>query len=103
MDSLIMRIAFAIIIGILGFYVYTWWQGTKSSYVPEPNEVPQTEGITMYGNDTCPWCQKQKEYFEKNSTKYKFVDCSNGGCPSFVSGLPTLVVDGDVRIGYQEI
>jgi hypothetical protein len=34
---------------------------------------------------------------------YTFVDCNQGQCPNFVSGFPTLVVDGEIKVGYQEI
>ena len=112
-DSIIMRVAFAVIIGVLAFYVYKWWLGTKSSYVPEPSTTefvppeqdspPKGPGVTMYGSDSCPWCTKQKDYFAEKGTEYTFVDCAQGKCPNFVSGFPTLVVDGDIKVGYQEI
>jgi len=41
-----MRVAFAVIIGVLAFYVYKWWLGTKSSYVPKPTRV------AVYGRQT---------------------------------------------------
>jgi len=113
-----MRVAFAVIIGVLSFYVYKWWLGTKSNYVPDPSMPKETEnefvppeqdkppsgsGVTMYGSDSCPWCTKQKEYFTEKGTEYTFVDCAQGKCPNFVSGFPTLVVDGEIKVGYQEI
>jgi len=114
-DSIIMRVAFAIILGVLGFYIYKWWLGTKSNYVAEPSskesefmppvqdEPPSGPGVTMYGSDSCPWCTKQKDYFAEKGTEYTFVDCAQGKCPNFVSGFPTLVVDGEIKVGYQEI
>jgi glutaredoxin len=117
-DSIIMRIAFAIIIGVLCFYVYKWWLGTKSSYVSDPDtkestdmmppppaadKPPQGAGVTMYGSDSCPWCTKQKDYFKEKGTEYTFVDCAQGQCPNFVSGFPTIVVNGEIKVGYQEI
>jgi len=110
-----MRIGFAVIIAVLAFYVYKWWLGTKSSYVAEPDAAvpvpvappqdapPQGDGITVYGTDSCPWCTKQKDYFKEKGTEYTFVDCAQGQCPNFVSGFPTLVVNGDIKVGYQEI
>jgi len=116
-DSIIMRVAFAVIIGVLGFYIYKWWLGTKSNYVAEPSskgsedmfaapeadKPPEGPGVTMYGSDSCPWCTKQKDYFAEKGTEYTFVDCAQGKCPNFVSGFPTLVVDGEIKVGYQEI
>ena len=118
-DSIIIRVAFAVIIGVLAFYVYKWWLGTKSSYVSDPaadneslpvapppppmDKPPSGPGITMYGSDSCPWCTKQKDYFREKNMDYPFVDCGQGQCPNFVSGFPTLVVDGEIKVGYQEI
>jgi hypothetical protein len=117
-DSIIMRVGFAIILGVLAFYVYKWWMGTKSSYTAEPSSddviqpfvppapqdrAPTGPGITMYGSDSCPWCTKQKDYFKEKGKEYTFVDCAQGQCPDFVSGFPTLVVDGEIKVGYQEI
>ena len=116
-DSIIMRVAFAVIIGVLGFYIYKWWLGTKSNYVAEPSskgsedmfaapesdKPPEGPGVTMYGSDSCPWCTKQKDYFAEKGTDYTFVDCAQGKCPNFVSGFPTLVVDGEIKVGSQEI
>jgi len=111
-DSIVMRFAFAIILGVLAFYIYKWWLSTKSSYVSEPPAPPQPmnldtppagPGITMYGSDSCPWCTKQKDHFKETNKDYTFVDCSQGQCPNFVTGFPTLVVDGEIKVGYQEI
>jgi glutaredoxin len=116
-DSIIMRVAFAVIIGVLGFYIYKWWLSTKSSYVADPgapdtvslpaapamDKPPQGAGITMYGSDSCPWCTKQKDYLKEKNMDYTFVDCAQGQCPNFVSGFPTLVIDGEIKVGYQEI
>jgi hypothetical protein len=111
-----MRVAFAVILAVVGYYVYKWWLSTKSVYVPEPEYQPPSPtppkpkdvpppgpGITMYGSDDCPWCTKQKEYFKEKEKEYTFVDCAKGTCPDFVAGYPTLVVDGEVKIGYQEV
>jgi hypothetical protein len=113
-ESIIRRVAFAVIIGVLAFYVYKWWLSTKSEYISEPVPVlptppkpkdtpPSKAGIIMYGSDDCPWCVKQKEYFKEKGTEYTFVDCAKGQCPDFVAGFPTLVIDGQIKVGYQEI
>lgn len=108
------RVAFAVIIGVLCFFAWKWWQGTKSTYTPQPgtepvpppapvDQPPQGPGITMYGTDSCPWCTKQKDYFKEKKIEYTFVDCAKGQCPNFVSGYPTLVINGEIKPGYQEI
>lgn len=59
--------------------------------------------VKVYGSMTCPWCIKQKEYLDAKSIKYDFIDCTTGECPEFVSGFPTLVVNGEVKSGYTEL
>jgi hypothetical protein len=117
-DGIAMKIALAVIIGVLAFLVYRWWQGQSiekmdapvaSMAVPMPSPppsdpVPQGPGVIMYGNNDCPWCQKQKTYFEDKKMDYQFIDCSTPGvCPNFVHGFPTIVKDGNVMPGYQEL
>lgn len=116
MDDAVMKIALLVILAVLGYFIWSWWQNrsvekleaeapaapTAPPAAQDP--VPQEPGITMYGNDSCPWCKKQKEYFKSKNIEYKFVDCNApGGCPNFVHGFPTLVKDGVVLPGYQEI
>lgn len=112
-----MRIALLVIFAILGYFIWTWWQGRTVEKLdlsapgmdmptspPQPTDpAPQGEGITMYGNDSCPWCTKQKDYFKEKNIEYTFVDCNApGGCPNFVHGYPTIVKDGKIMPGYQE-
>ncbi len=66
--------------------------------------VSNFEGdVKVYGSNTCPWCVKQKEYLDGKSIKYEFIDCTTSECPEFVSGFPTLVVNGEVKSGYTEL
>jgi hypothetical protein len=65
---------------------------------------PDKGNIIVYGSKTCPWCVKQEKYLIDNGLPYTFVDCKqDGGCPDFVSGFPTLLVDNVVKVGYNEI
>lgn len=117
-DGVAMKFAFAVIIAVLAFLVYKWWKGQSvekldapmapptAPMAPPPQEdpVPQAPGIIMYGNDGCPWCTKQKEYFANKKIDYTFIDCdAPGSCPNFVHGFPTIVKDGRVMPGYQEL
>jgi hypothetical protein len=114
MDGVVMKIAMLIILAVLGYFVWSWWQnrnvdkmevGSGPVAPPVPQDpVPQEPGIIMYGNDSCPWCTKQKEYFKSKNIEYTFIDCNSGtGCPNFVHGFPTIVKDGVVMPGYQEL
>jgi hypothetical protein len=64
---------------------------------------PDKGNIIVYGSKTCPWCVKQEKYLIDNGIPYTFVDCKQRGCPDFVNGFPTLLVDNVVKVGYTEI
>ena len=65
---------------------------------------PDKGNIIVYGSKTCPWCVRQEKYLIDNGLPYTFVDCKqDGGCPDFVSGFPTLLVDNVVKVGYTEV
>jgi hypothetical protein len=46
---------------------------------------------------------KQEKYLIDNGLPYTFVDCKNQGCPEYVKGFPTLLVDNVIKVGYTEI
>jgi hypothetical protein len=114
-----MKLSILVILVVLAYFVWTWWQGRTQvsvaaavpahaveSYESPPvptDDVPQGPGIIMYGTDGCPWCVKQKQYFAEKEIEYTFKDCEKGGCPNFVSGYPTIVKDGKAMPGYQEL
>ena len=65
---------------------------------------PDKGNIIVYGSKTCPWCVKQEKYLIDNGLPYTFVDCKqDGGCPDFVRGFPTLLVDNVIKVGYNEV
>jgi hypothetical protein len=113
-DGIAMKIAIAVILGVLTFLSYKWWKDQSIEKMEAPmvlsrgarqqDPVPQEPGIIMYGNTECPWCTKQKKYFAEKNIEYTFVDCNvPGNCPNFVEGFPTIVKDGAVMPGYQEL
>ena len=59
--------------------------------------------LIVYGTDWCGWTQKQRTYLDNEGISYTFVNCDTQMCPEFVTGLPTLVNDGQVIEGYKEI
>jgi glutaredoxin len=59
--------------------------------------------IIVYGSKTCPWCVKQEKYFKDKGIDYTFVNCPTDTCPEFVSGFPTLMVNGQIKNGYTEL
>ena len=117
MDGVAMKLSIVVILAVLGYFIWTWWQGRNAvapAAVAEPtggehyqapptDPIPQEPGIIMYGTNGCPWCVKQKDYFAEKKIEYTFKDCDKGECPNFVSGYPTIVKDGKAMPGYQEL
>ena len=73
------------------------------SYFGVDRTVADKGDIIVYGSKTCPWCVKQEAYLKDKGIDYNFVDCASGQCPEFVSGFPTLLVNGEVKAGYTEV
>jgi glutaredoxin len=63
----------------------------------------QAGELTVYGADWCGWTKKQRRYLDQKGIPYTYVNCDSQECPSFVSGFPTLVKDGQVMAGFQEL
>lgn len=115
MDGVAMKLSIVVILAVLGYFIWTWWQGRNAVapaaaptgvehyQAPPTDPIPQEPGIIMYGTNGCPWCVKQKEYFAEKNIEYTFKDCDKGECPNFVSGYPTIVKDGKAMPGYQEL
>ena len=61
-----------------------------------------SSNYTVYGTKGCKWCRKQIEYFEKNGTSFKFVDCSKQSCKG-MDAFPTIVSpSGEKTVGFKE-
>ena len=65
--------------------------------------------ITIYTKETCPWCQKTKEFFKANKIKYTEKDVEKdpkaakemfelSGQP----GVPVINLGDEVIVGYNE-
>jgi hypothetical protein len=75
---------------------------TRRSYYATQSTADKGE-ITVYGSKTCPWCVKQEKYLKDKGIPYTFVNCPTETCPDFVSGFPTLSVNGEIKQGYTEL
>lgn len=73
--------------------------GGVSLYALQP---PDKGNVIVYGSKTCPWCVKQESYLTSKGIPYDFVECSQGGCPDFVKGFPTIMNNGQIMSGYTE-
>ncbi|MAF99414.1 MAG: NrdH-redoxin [Nanoarchaeota archaeon] len=65
--------------------------------------------ITIYTKQSCPWCQKTKEFFKANNVKYKEKDVEKdekaakemfelSGQP----GVPVINTGDEIIVGFDE-
>ena len=59
--------------------------------------------LTVYGADWCGWTKKQRAYLDEKRIPYTYVNCDSQECPGFVTSFPTILRDGQVSRGFQEI
>jgi hypothetical protein len=59
--------------------------------------------LTVYGSDGCSWTKKQIDYLDQKGIPYRYVNCSEGQCPGFVQGYPTLAQNGKILVGFHEV
>ena len=92
--KLIIIIVVLVLCSSFGGGLATWFF-TRSKYT--------IGDVKFYGSDSCGWCTKQKKYFDDKGITYQYINCQTSECPEFVKSFPTLVVDGKVTSGYQEL
>ena len=66
--------------------------------------------IKIYSTPTCTWCQKAKKYFKLNNLEYTDIDVNYDEAAakemkkiSGQSGVPVIVINGTVIIGFDKI
>lgn len=91
------RILFGVLIAVLIVLGLWWWKKSDKTTKSGEGVTNNIKGI-IYGNMKCPYTVKQTEKYPD----YKFVDCSNGKCPDFVTGFPTTKhTDGKIEVGFS--
>ena len=65
--------------------------------------------VTVYSTPTCPWCHKEKEYFDSKGIKYTDVNVAADPTKaqemiqkSGQMGVPVTDIDGKIIIGFQK-
>lgn len=84
--------------------VTVWWfffrnkKTTGGEVAPAVAPTGASDKPTIYGSLGCPYTVKQMEKYKDHD----FVDCSSGGCPSFVTAYPTTKwPNGKIEIGFS--
>lgn len=90
-------ILFGVMIAVLIVVGLWWWKKSDKTKSVSGGGSEDAPG-TIYGTMTCPYTVKQTEKYPD----YKFVDCSGGKCPAFVSAFPTTKhMDGKIEVGFS--
>lgn len=81
---------------LTAYYGYRKYKSSKTS--------KYDTGVVVYGNETCPWCIRQKDYLDENNIPYMFVDCNKEKCPDGIIAFPTMKIDGQMQTpGFKQI
>lgn len=89
-------VAFVVLVAIWWFFFKNKKSGEDTSTTK--NVPAQVEKPTIYGSLGCPYTIKQMEKYKD----HEFVDCSSGGCPSFVTAYPTTKwPNGKIEVGFS--
>ncbi len=90
--------AFIVLFAIWWFYFKKTTGGGESSSADTKAAASSSDRPTIYGSLGCPYTVKQMEKYKD----HEFVDCSAGGCPSFVTAYPTTKwPNGKIEVGFS--
>jgi len=71
--------------------------------------MAKQQKVTLYRTESCPWCHKTAEFFDKYKVKYKsiYVDQDPEAAEKMVElsgqrGVPVIDIDGEIVIGFDE-
>jgi len=91
--------AFIVLFAIWWFYFKNKTTGGESSAdTKAATATASSDRPTIYGSLGCPYTVKQMDKYKD----HEFVDCSAGGCPSFVTAYPTTKwPNGKIEVGFS--
>ena len=65
--------------------------------------------VIVYSTQTCPWCQKTKDFLKQNKIDFKEIDVGNDEKAakemmdkSGQMGVPVIDIDGTIIHGFDE-
>lgn len=90
--------------------------GPETQSVPVPAEkrlkqryIPGVSKVIIYFSPTCPHCANAKEWLNQHNIEYEAIDISESKAAqeeltirTGSAGVPTIVMDGEVLIGFTE-
>ncbi len=82
---------------------------TQSSVATTGDDKPAQKPVVVYSTPTCSWCRTIKDYFQKNSIRFRDIDVSRDQKAaeemvkrSGQQGVPQTVIGGQVVIGFDK-
>jgi len=103
-------IVLVILAGTIGFLVWAQFRTSQASPGLEAfAKCLAGKGITMYGTESCAWCQRQKADFKSAWQYINYVDClkdPNRCVAENIQETPTWIFPNDNNkkiVGYREL
>jgi len=105
---------FVIVAGVIGFLVWEQFGANLVANQASPEldafaKCLASKGVTMYGTESCAWCQKQKADFKSAWQYMNYIDCfkdPNRCVAEKIEGTPTWIFPNDNNkkiVGYREL
>ena len=64
--------------------------------------------VTVYSTETCPWCDKLKDWLKENKIKFQEIDVGKNQAAAMEMikksrqmGVPVTDIDGNIIVGFD--
>lgn len=93
---------------VVALGIFLNWNKLRDEFSPPPDFSAQhPEGVVLYATDWCGYCRKAREFFKQHNIAYVEYDIEKSaeGKAQYNqlhgSGIPLIVIRGDVMRGYD--
>jgi glutaredoxin 3 len=66
--------------------------------------------VKVYSTPTCPWCKKAKQFLDANKVTYQDFNVAQDHVAreemikkSSQTAIPTIIIDGEIVVGFNEL
>ncbi len=86
---------------------HTEWLQNNTDYAIQREKFAKciaSSGATMFGVDTCPYCQQQKKLFGTSFAEINYVNCDFDKLicqENNIYSYPIWEINGNLALGYQ--
>lgn len=71
--------------------------------------MSKTPKVRVFSTQTCPWCEKTKEFLKKNNIPFEAIDVTHDEKAkeemiglSKQMGVPVIDIDGKIIVGFDQ-